>query len=1699
MLINYGASDNHPPVAVDDSFTVHCCAGLNVTANDSDPDNEVFFITDFPSTTAHGALFSVGNGVLNYTANYGYVGTDSFAYQICDPQHACASATVTLNVVNQPPIGRADSFSFHVSGIISDLTANDSDPDGEGVTCGDRVQQCILTLPQHGTLYGVSPTMWSYTPTSGYTGSDSFTYNACDGLGLCTETTVNIAVVNQPPNGGADSFTIHGYGIIDGLLLNDSDPDGDAVSCGQSGYPCIVTLPQHGFLFGIEPDRWSYTPTAGYTGTDSFTYNVCDGLGLCTPTNVSISVVNHPPVAENDSYIIRGTTTIGPLRASDPDQGDTLSAPAITSGPAHGTLTSLADPNLKNYQPTQGYFGDDSFVFQVCDNIGACSSATISLKIIANDGRENCGDDSCKSRVGSVGEPVNITNGNMYLQQTDYQLPGVGPVINILRTYNSISPDIGLFGKGWSSDYDESIKVYNSNYVRWYRADGQATNFMRASGSGPFAPVEGDFYGSVIQNVDGTFTVSFKDGSVHRFNAAGKLTALVDRESNQTSLTYDTSSRLISITDPFGRVLTVTPDLNGRVSSLRDALATVATYAYGSNGELLSVTYPDSSAFHFAYTTANGKLVLATVTDALGNILETHAYDSQGRAVTSEKQGGVERYTLSFVSSSETDATDALGHVTKYFFDGSKGRNTVTSVQGLCSCGGGSQTQSWTYDDQLNMTTHTNALGQVATYTYDANGNQLSATGVLGTSSFTYNQFSEVLTATDAMSGVTTNTFDAAGNLLSAQDALNNTTSFTYDSRGQLLTMTNALGKTTTLTWDTSGRLTQTKDALANITTFTYDARARLTKATDALANATSFAYDAANRLIKITRADNSVISYTYDLAGRRTKVTDPLKHVTTFAYDGAYRLTGETDALSKSVSHTYDVMSNLTGTTDQLGQTTNIVYDEFNRPTTTTYPPAVAGGARLQQTIEYDAVGNVTKRTDTAGRVTTFAYDSANRITSVTDPVLQVTQYEYNPRSNVTAVVDALSQRYEFVYDALSRATSATRAGLQMSFAYDAVGNRIQRTDYNNATTNYTYDALNRLTKTAYPDTTTATYAYDKLSRLTSAINLNGTVSFVYDKLGRVTSTTDVWAQAINYTYDVNGRRTKMSFGSTTKATYTYDAINRLTKIADGSNLATNYAYDTASRLTSRTLPNGVVTSYSYDGLDRLTRLKDAKSTTVIADNNYTYNDAGNIIQNIDQSGTHAYGYDTLDRLTSASYPATGNESYAYDTVGNRTSSHRSASYGYQPFNRLTNTDTAGYLYDNNSNMITKSDGAGTTHFAWDFENRLTQVVTPSSGSATYKYDALGRRVQSAPSTGVSTNFTYDGDDVAQDKTSTGVITEYLNGPGVDNKIRQKTGTTLNYFAQDHLGSTTALTDSNGALVERETHDAYGNSSGSARTRYGYTGRERDSNTGLQYNRARWYDPQVGRFISEDPLGLGGGINSFAYVSNNPQNKIDPSGLYDIDVHYYLTYYLAMKTGCFKDSEAREIAEGDQHSDEDSNKKPGWGKSAIGLPFGGGIIVDDPDQRERNVKFHAFGTPEQNAARAAELLSQASQGGGNPWAFGTYLHFLQDSYSHSEYAGNDTWGQVSGGNSADHTSFEKGKAMDMALDTYNKLARFGEQRGCRCHGDPDWHAVRRFIDVGYDDSLLGGLQEVGRGVSNPQLRLKIQILGVPWRSPNGR
>ncbi|MGH9873043.1 MAG: RHS repeat-associated core domain-containing protein [Pyrinomonadaceae bacterium] len=782
----------------------------------------------------------------------------------------------------------------------------------------------------------------------------------------------------------------------------------------------------------------------------------------------------------------------------------------------------------------------------------------------------------------------------------------------------------------------------------------------------------------------------------------------------------------------------------------------------------------------------------------------------------------------------------------------------------------------------MNVTSKTDALNHTTNYTYDTNGNRLTQTDPTGTVSYTYNAFGEVLTFTDQLSGVTTNTYDAQGNQLASKDALNNTTTLTYDSHGQLLAVTDPRNNTTTFTYNTNGDLTRRTDALSNQTNLAYDARGRVTSVTNALTQVTSYEYDLAGRLKKVIHPDTNFVLFTYDLAGRRTKFKDPRGYETNFGYDSAYRLTSETNADNKVTSYAYDLMSNLTGVTDALNRTTNYSYDDFNRLTKIKYPEATAGAGRLEENFTYDSAGNLLTKTDQAGKITNFCYDSSNRQTSSTDPALKTTAYEYNARSQMTAVVDAINQRYEFVYDPLGHVTQNKRGTATMSFVYDGAGNRSQRTDYNSAVTNYTYDAVNRLTTISYPDSTSATYGYDVLSRLATATNPTGTVTVAYDNRSRISSVTDVFGQVVGYAYDPNSNRTQLSLNGGTSATYQYDVLSRLTQLADAASLNTTFGYDATNKLTSRNLPNGVATSYQYDGLDRLTRLTHSKAGNTLADFQYQFNAVNNITQMTDGAGTHTYSYDLVERLTAATHQGQTNESYIYDDVGNRTASHQGPSYSYQPFNRLVTANSSTFGYDSNGNLISKADANGSWTYSWDYENRLTQTSKTGGVTVTYGYDALGRRIQRNSSASGTTKFVYDGADVVRDLDGSGAtIADYLNGPGIDNKLRQTVSGSASYFITDHLSTTRALTDASGNVISSLSYDSFGNIiSGSVGSRYVYTGRESDADAGLLDYRARWYDPQQGRFISEDPIGLRGGLNLFEYVRNNVMNFIDPHGL---------------------------------------------------------------------------------------------------------------------------------------------------------------------------------------------------------------------------
>lgn len=219
----------------------------------------------------------------------------------------------------------------------------------------------------------------------------------------------------------------------------------------------------------------------------------------------------------------------------------------------------------------------------------------------------------------------------------------------------------------------------------------------------------------------------------------------------------------------------------------------------------------------------------------------------------------------------------------------------------------------------------------------------------------------------------------------------------------------------------------------------------------------------------------------------------------------------------------------------------------------------------------------------------------------------------------------------------------------------------------------------------------------------------------------------------------------------------------------------------------------------------------------------------------------------------------------------------------GYNSSNELTSGGGASYTYDSNGNMLTKTVGNATTSYTWDFENRLASVTLPSGAAVSFRYDPFGRRIQKSSPAGTAI-YVYDGANVIQELDGAGNTTaRFIQGQGVDEPLEVVNGSTPSYYEADGLGSITSLTDATGAVAASYTYDSFGNqtaSTGSIANPYQYTGRELDSETGLYYYRARYYDPSASRFLNEDPIRSG--MNFYAYVHNDPISFLDPFGLQD-------------------------------------------------------------------------------------------------------------------------------------------------------------------------------------------------------------------------
>ncbi len=640
---------------------------------------------------------------------------------------------------------------------------------------------------------------------------------------------------------------------------------------------------------------------------------------------------------------------------------------------------------------------------------------------------------------------------------------------------------------------------------------------------------------------------------------------------------------------------------------------------------------------------------------------------------------------------------------------------------------------------------------------------------------------------------------------------------------------------------------TKVIDKNGNPTSFQYDSKGNITKITNAAGNEATVTYNGVNNILSATEFHAPGVSVT----------------PTTFVYDseGLY-LQQITNPNNEKVTIAYNPQNLVESVTDNLGHKAEFAYDSYGNLNKITDP-----GNHITRFLS-DYAGRLTEFTDANNIKKTYSYDDTNNLLNIRyfgkslAEIFKVTMnYDLNGNLDDIRWVRIATVITDYIYDELDRLITAKNAlNKQYTFTYEPNGLVKTRTSPNGDLTTYQYDSANRLNTVVYPDTTQNVEVLNRNSNgnIKSLKGKNGTSSFVYDQLNRLTSYTDPFGKTVSYSYDAAGRLKYLTYPGNKVIEYDYDAAGRL-KTVTGSWIGNiEYIYDGAGRLKQINRGNGTKAVYEYDSSSNLIELSEQKSDgTYIAHYTYTPDPVGNYSQ-IDAQ---------VEPITA---PLTA----------------LNATYQNNDLNQITGDGENSYTYDDNGNRKTKTGSGITTNYSWDYENRLTGINLTGQ-SASYKYDAMGNRIEKNMQ-GTITKYILDINaplpKVLAETDSNGNITAYyIYGLGLTQKV-EANGSKY-YYHFNHRGDTVAITDDQQDITAKYAYDEYGKQltkTGLTANPFTFLGQlgVMEEGWGLYYMRARYYDSNVGKFLSEDPLGFGGGDwNIYAYAGGNPVMNVDPGG----------------------------------------------------------------------------------------------------------------------------------------------------------------------------------------------------------------------------
>ncbi|WP_153796695.1 DUF6531 domain-containing protein [Foetidibacter luteolus] len=1033
-----------------------------------------------------------------------------------------------------------------------------------------------------------------------------------------------------------------------------------------------------------------------------------------------------------------------------------------------------------------------------------------------------------------TGHPVDVVSGMLFTDEEDFSLPGVIP-LSWERTWYSDSSYKGPLGHGWYHNYDMAFTVDQQNNQAIYRMnDGRGVIFeLPQPGKFTFDRKEKLF---LHCRAEGQYYIEDSDGLMYRFTdrlyadpfiKAGSrlLKSISDRNGYAMRFEYGQEGNLVKIIDSAGRNLVVENDEEGRIINI------IAPHP-DEPGKTFVIA-------HYDYNEA-GDMVCHT--DALGQQMK---FEYENHLLVKE--------------------TWRNGHDWYFRYDGK-----TTGARCIHTWGDGNiYNHKLTYNE--GMTLVENSLGFVTTY-YHRNGlPYLKIDGNGGEWQYRYNRFSELEWETDPLGNQQNYSHDEWGNVITSTDPAGGFTATEFFHPKFPLLPTEAMdaaGGKWKWEYDAQGNLVVSVNPLNAKTHYTYD-DGLLHKITNAAGAVTRLAYDKDQNLVSIKTDDNAVTSYDYDVLGNCSTITNPN---------------------NVKQRRFFDLKGRIERVNDFDGNVINLEYDGIDN---------VIHYRDKQKEVEYTYRGlwKLTSRTE-AGATIIFKYDTEEQLVKIINEHNLPYRFQLDAAGNVVEEIgfDEITRRYE--RNAAGWVTKVVRpAGSFTSYGYDNCG---------------------RVTKVQYSDIKEENYAYRPDGELMMAANESAAVQFERNVMGDILKET-VNGQWVQSTYDVFSNRTKITSSLGADIEQHYNKMGDVLKMETGAWFA-RFTHDKLGLETQRLLPGGITNEWQRDGIGRpviqTVGHTAGNSFNTRKRKQYQWDVNDRLKQVKDEKGITRFEHDKWSNLAKTIFPSGEEQLRNPDAVGNLFKTEERKDRVYAKGGQLKKANGWEYSYDAEGNLAEKKHVSGDTwKYEWNDAGMLTKVVRPDKAEVTFTYDALGRRLSKRYKNTI-TKFVWDGNVPLHEWKEHALTGEILgdlhvNGDGSFSSTGEdgRAGVTTWLFdtdsfapagkiksgkqysiVTDHLGTPSQMYKDDGALFWEAELDSYGKvrmergELGSCPFRY--QGQYEDVETGLYYNRFRYYSVEEGMYISKDSLGLHSAVyNLYTYVSD-VNLIIDVFGL---DWNYYL------------------------------------------------------------------------------------------------------------------------------------------------------------------------------------------------------------------